>query len=295
VTQPARRKINQFGFPHGPLGHLAGLVMRHGNTDMEQAAVDALTLHGSERVLEIGPGPGVGLRLLADRLPGGHATGLDPSPGHGDPGPPTASHPVKRRDPPRRNARTALIEGNLRRGDLGQQPHALARRIGRFARPRTRTAARWPTGARRTHLGTAQQPLPRSSRRHHPRRPGPARHRRRLHLTPILATAPPSRHRRLPTLPTTVDAARSRPDRHHRTTSGPAPAPRLAVAARLAGPVGYRHPPLTTTAEQGPRNGLTWKSRTDRRILRAHPNSTTGRAAARIRGVRCVLRAAAEG
>jgi len=80
MTQPARRKINQFGFPHGPLGHLAGLVMRHGNTDMEQAAVDALTLHGSERVLEIGPGPGVGLRLLADRLPGGHATGLDPSP-----------------------------------------------------------------------------------------------------------------------------------------------------------------------------------------------------------------------
>jgi len=80
VNQPAGRKINQFGFPHGPLGHLAGLVMRHGNTDMEQAAVEALKLHGAERVLEIGPGPGVGLRLLAERLPGGHVSGLDPSP-----------------------------------------------------------------------------------------------------------------------------------------------------------------------------------------------------------------------
>ena len=35
--------------------------------------------------------------------------------------------------------------------------------------------------------------------------------------------------------------------------------PRLAVAARLAGPVGHRHPPLTTTAEQAPRNDPTWK------------------------------------
>ncbi len=73
-------KVNQFGFPHGPLGHLVGLVMRHGNADMEQAAIDALELHGSEHVLEIGSGPGVGLRLLADRLPGGRVTGLDPSP-----------------------------------------------------------------------------------------------------------------------------------------------------------------------------------------------------------------------
>lgn len=73
-------KVNQFGFPHGPLGHLVGLVMRHGNADMEQAAIDALELHGNEHVLEIGSGPGVGLRLLADRLPGGRVAGLDPSP-----------------------------------------------------------------------------------------------------------------------------------------------------------------------------------------------------------------------
>jgi len=70
---------------------------------------------------------------------------------------------------------------------------------------------------------------------------------------------------------------RPSPDRHHRTTSGPAPTPRLAVAARLAGPVGYRPPPLTTTAEQGPRNDPTWKSRTDRRTLRTHQKSATRR------------------
>ncbi len=64
---------------------------------------------------------------------------------------------------------------------------------------------------------------------------------------------------------------RPRPDRHQRTTPGPAPAPGLAVAARLAGPVGHHHHPLTTTAEQCPRNDPTWKSRTDRRTCRAHP------------------------
>ena len=42
--------------------------------------------------------------------------------------------------------------------------------------------------------------------------------------------------------------------------------------------------PLTTTAEQGPRNDPTWKSRTDRRTLRAHPQidyQTTAKIATR--------------
>lgn len=42
-------------------------------------AVERLALHGNERVLEIGCGPGVAVSLVADRLTGGRITGIDRS------------------------------------------------------------------------------------------------------------------------------------------------------------------------------------------------------------------------
>jgi ubiquinone/menaquinone biosynthesis C-methylase UbiE len=50
------------------------------NADMERTVIDQLPLSGRERVLEVGFGPGVGLRLLARRLPEGLVAGIDPSP-----------------------------------------------------------------------------------------------------------------------------------------------------------------------------------------------------------------------
>jgi ubiquinone/menaquinone biosynthesis C-methylase UbiE len=49
------------------------------NADMERTAVGAVALSGGESVLEIGFGPGVGIRLLAKRLPRGSVAGVDPS------------------------------------------------------------------------------------------------------------------------------------------------------------------------------------------------------------------------
>ena len=74
-----QEKVNQFALPHGLTGRLAGRLMAVVNADMERAAVSALDLEGDERVLEVGFGPGVGIRLLSGRLPRGAVEGIDPS------------------------------------------------------------------------------------------------------------------------------------------------------------------------------------------------------------------------
>ena len=54
--------------------------MARRNAVLSHRVVAALTLRGDETVVEFGPGPGVGLRLLAEALPGGHVIGVEPSP-----------------------------------------------------------------------------------------------------------------------------------------------------------------------------------------------------------------------
>ena len=79
VAGESEEKVNQFALPHGLGGRVVGLVMAVGNADMERKAVNTLALSGHESVLEIGFGPGVGIRMLAKRLPGGFVAGIDPS------------------------------------------------------------------------------------------------------------------------------------------------------------------------------------------------------------------------
>jgi arsenite methyltransferase len=74
-----RTKSNQFVLPHGLAGRLAGRLMAAVNADMERAAIRNLHLEGNERVLEIGFGPGVGVRHAIRRLPWGFVAGVDPS------------------------------------------------------------------------------------------------------------------------------------------------------------------------------------------------------------------------
>ncbi|MBB5153008.1 class I SAM-dependent methyltransferase [Saccharopolyspora phatthalungensis] len=56
-----------FGHPSGLLGALGGALMARGNAAAEQQVVRLARLTGSEQVLVIGPGPGVGLRAAGEQ------------------------------------------------------------------------------------------------------------------------------------------------------------------------------------------------------------------------------------
>jgi cyclopropane fatty-acyl-phospholipid synthase-like methyltransferase len=71
--------LQQFAHPRGLVGHLVGMMMARANATLTRRVVDALQLRGDETVLEIGPGPGVGLRLLAKALPAGRVYAAEPS------------------------------------------------------------------------------------------------------------------------------------------------------------------------------------------------------------------------
>ncbi|RRO14723.1 methyltransferase domain-containing protein [Saccharopolyspora rhizosphaerae] len=69
-----------FGRPQGWMGWAGGSVMALLNVEQERWAVDRAALQPGERVLVVGHGPGVGLRLCADAVgPTGHVLGVDPS------------------------------------------------------------------------------------------------------------------------------------------------------------------------------------------------------------------------
>jgi len=79
VQPEPHQKVNQFALPHGVGGRVVGWLMAAFNADMERSAVNAVALSGGESVLEIGFGPGVGIRTLTKRLPRGFVAGVDPS------------------------------------------------------------------------------------------------------------------------------------------------------------------------------------------------------------------------
>lgn len=69
-----------FGHPRGLAGRLGGAIMARGNAAQELRAVRRAGLQAGDRVLVVGPGPGVGVMLAAAAVrPGGHVVGIDPS------------------------------------------------------------------------------------------------------------------------------------------------------------------------------------------------------------------------
>ncbi len=69
-----------FGHPHGILGRVGGAIMARGNAEHERWAVRRARLSAGDRVLVIGPGPGIGLELAASAVTAdGHVVGVDPS------------------------------------------------------------------------------------------------------------------------------------------------------------------------------------------------------------------------
>lgn len=73
--------VSQFKNPHGLLGHLAGWVLawRPSNRARNFWTVGLLGVGQMSRVLEIGCGPGVGLKHLLSKFPDATALGVDRS------------------------------------------------------------------------------------------------------------------------------------------------------------------------------------------------------------------------
>ena len=73
--------VRQFVRPTGLLGRGAGWIMGHRDSNVRRNrwAVDRLDLRPTDRVLEIGFGPGVAIEALAQVLPAGHVHGIDHS------------------------------------------------------------------------------------------------------------------------------------------------------------------------------------------------------------------------
>jgi len=73
-------RYSQAGRPSGVIGWAVGLHMRWRNADLNAAAIDALVPFPGDRVLEVGFGPGEGLRRLSAMPEIGKLTGIDHSP-----------------------------------------------------------------------------------------------------------------------------------------------------------------------------------------------------------------------
>lgn len=71
--------MSQAELPRGLGGRVLGQMMAFVNADMERQAVDQLELDGTERVLAVGFGAGVGLVHVARRIGGERAAGIEPS------------------------------------------------------------------------------------------------------------------------------------------------------------------------------------------------------------------------
>lgn len=79
VSLGERGRHSQAGRPSGFIGWAVGLYFRWRNADLNAAAVDALVPFPGDRVLEIGFGPGEGLRRLSAMPEIGKLTGIDHS------------------------------------------------------------------------------------------------------------------------------------------------------------------------------------------------------------------------
>jgi ubiquinone/menaquinone biosynthesis C-methylase UbiE len=71
--------MRAFGRPEGVLGRLGGIIMARTNKKCAAWVMDLLEIQRSDKVLEVGFGPGVGIRLLARLASAGYVAGVDPS------------------------------------------------------------------------------------------------------------------------------------------------------------------------------------------------------------------------
>lgn len=72
--------FKQFGKPSGLIGEFVGWIMSYNNKERAYWTVEKLECQPSDYLLEIGYGPGVAIRLIAERLTTGFIAGIDHSP-----------------------------------------------------------------------------------------------------------------------------------------------------------------------------------------------------------------------
>ena len=71
--------MRAFGCPQGFLGRLGGPIMARANRKCAAWVIDLLDVQPSDKVLEVGFGPGVGIQLLTSSASAGYVAGVDPS------------------------------------------------------------------------------------------------------------------------------------------------------------------------------------------------------------------------
>ena len=73
--------VGQFDCPHGVPGRLVGWVMAHRSSNQQRSlwVVSLLDVQPTDRVLEVGFGPGMAIAELARRASQGHGYGIDHS------------------------------------------------------------------------------------------------------------------------------------------------------------------------------------------------------------------------
>jgi ubiquinone/menaquinone biosynthesis C-methylase UbiE len=73
--------VAQFGQPHGMLGLLAGLIManRSSNIERNEWTLDLLALKPTDRLLEVGFGPGIAIEKASQIITKGLIVGVDHS------------------------------------------------------------------------------------------------------------------------------------------------------------------------------------------------------------------------
>ena len=74
---------SQFGHPHGLIGRLVGKIMARSNADFNRWVVQEVRkAYDGEaaRIVELGPGPGIGLDEILRLFPAATVWGVDPSP-----------------------------------------------------------------------------------------------------------------------------------------------------------------------------------------------------------------------
>jgi SAM-dependent methyltransferase len=76
-----RRLVSQFHRPHGPGGYVAGWVMAHRSSNVRRNrwVVSLLDVQPSDRILEVGFGPGIAIAAMSVLTPDGAVFGVDHS------------------------------------------------------------------------------------------------------------------------------------------------------------------------------------------------------------------------
>jgi SAM-dependent methyltransferase len=71
--------MRMFGCPQGFLGRLGGRVMARTNRNCASWVAGLLDVQPNDKVLEVGFGPGIAIKLLTRLATGGYIFGVDPS------------------------------------------------------------------------------------------------------------------------------------------------------------------------------------------------------------------------